>query len=246
MQKRFTDRIIMVTGASAGLGRAICIALGEEGANVLALGRNEERLARTQAGVENAGGRCLAIPFDLARYGEFPSLFEALKQQVPHLDGIVHAAGELNRCAPMQHIEATRFRRMLDINLTAPNLLTQALFPLLERATGASVIFTTCDMAEEPQPNWHGYGLAKAALVQSAAMWQLEHPKKAIRFNAVNPGRMRTGLLKRAFPGLDAAAIPEPDGAVEAFLYLLSDASAGIRGGHFNARDLPPGRTCAV
>jgi len=238
MSKRFTDRIVMVTGASSGLGRAICIALGKEGANVLALGRNEERLARTQAEVENAGGRCLGIPFDLARYGEFPGLFDALKQQVPHLDGIVHAAGELNRCSPMQHVEAAKFRRMLDINLTAPNLLTQALFPLLERATGASVIFTTCDMAEQAQANWHGYGLAKSALVQSAAMWQLEHPKKAIRFNAVNPGRMRTELMKRAFPGLDAATIPEPDGAVGAFLYLLSDASTGIRGSHFNAQEL--------
>ena len=238
MSKRFVDRIIMVTGASSGLGRAISIALGSEGANVLALGRNEDALASTQAEVEKAGGKCLAIPFDLARYGEFPRLFETLKQQVPHLDGIVHAAGELNRCSPMQHVEATKFRRMLDINLTAPNMLTQALFPLLEQAKAASVIFTSCDMAEETQANWHGYGLAKAALVQSAAMWQLEHPQKPIRFNALNPGRMRTELMKRAFPGLDPMTIPEPDGAVEAFLHLLCDASANIRGKHFNAHEL--------
>lgn len=238
MSKRFVDRIIMVTGASSGLGRGICLALGSEGTNVLALGRNEEALAKTQTEVEKAGGKCMAIPFDLARYGEFPGLFEALKQQVPHLDGIVHAAGELNRCAPMQHVEASKFRRMLDINLTAPNLLTQALFPLLEQAESASVIFTSCDMAEETQPNWHGYGLAKSALVQSAAMWQLEHPKKGIRFNAINPGRMRTELMKRAFPGLDSMTIPEPDGAVPAFLYLLSDAAINIRGSHFNAQEL--------
>ena len=238
MSKRFTDRIIMVTGASSGLGRAICISLGNEGANVLALGRNEDALASTQAEVEKAGGKCLAMPFDLARYGEFPRLFEALKGQVPHLDGIVHAAGELNRCAPMQHIEAMKFRRMLDINLTAPNMLTQALFPLLEQATSASVIFTSCDMAEEAQANWHGYGLAKAALVESAAMWQLEHPQKAIRFNALNPGRMRTELMKRAFPGLDPKTIPEPEVAVEAFLYLLSDAAVDVRGQHLNAREL--------
>ncbi len=238
MNKRFSNRIILVTGASSGLGRAICIALGHEGANVLALARNEDALADTQAAVESAGGRCLAIPFDLARYAEFPRLFDALKQQVPHLDGLVHAAGELNRCAPMQYVEAAKFRRMLDINLTAPNLLTQAMFPLLERAGQASVIFTTCDMAGQAQPNWHGYGLAKAALVHSAAMWQLEHPGKAIRFNAINPGRMRTETMRRAFPGLDPTTIPEPEAAVEAFLYLLSDATADIRGQHLDISGL--------
>ncbi len=238
MNKRFSNRIILVTGASSGLGRAICIALGSEGANVLALARNEDALVDTQATVETAGGRCLAIPFDLARHAEFPRLFDALKQQIPHLDGLVHAAGELNRCAPMQYVEATKFRRMLDINLTAPNLLTQAMFPLLERAEQASVIFTTCDMAEQAQPNWHGYGLAKAALVHSAAMWQLEHPGKAIRFNAINPGRMRTETMRRAFPGLDPMTIPEPEDAVEAFLHLLSDATADIRGCHLNVHEL--------
>jgi len=238
MSKRFNGRIIMVTGATSGLGRAICIALGDEGANVLALARNEDALADTQAAVESAGGRCLAIPFDLARYGEFPRLFDALKQQVPHLDGLVHAAGDLGRCAPMQFVEASTFRRMLDINLSAPNLLTQALFPLLARARTASVIFTTCDMAAQAQPNWHGYGLAKAALVHAAAMWQLEHPNASIRFNAVNPGRMRTELMRRAFPGLDPADVPPPEKSVAAFLYLLSDATANIRGQHLGISDL--------
>jgi len=238
MSKRFAGRIFMVTGASSGLGRAICAALGREGANVLALARNEDALADTQAAVESAGGRCLAIPFDLTRYAEFPHLFDALKQQVPHLDGLVHAAGELNRCAPMRFVEATRFRRMIDINLTAPNLLTQALFPLLTQAATASVIFTTCDMAEQAQPNWHGYGLAKAALVHAAAMWQLEHPDTSIRFNAVNPGRMRTELMRRAFPGLDPMDVPPPEKAVAAFLYLLSDAARDIRGRHLSAAEL--------
>ncbi len=238
MNKRPRERIILVTGASSGLGQALCKALGSEGVNVIALARNEEGLEQTQRMVEKAGGRCLCVPFDLLQFDQYPKLRLGLCQQVPHLDGLVHAAGDLDRCSPMQYVKTAEFRRMLDINLTAPNLLTQYLFPLLVRARSASVIFTACDMADEVQPNWHGYGIAKAGLVHAAELWQLEHPGKELRFNCINPGRMRTRILKRSYPGLVEDTIPEPESVCRAFLYLLSDEARGIRGKYLHASEL--------
>lgn len=236
--KRFENKIIMVTGASSGLGRAVAQQAGAEGANIIALGRVEEALAKTQERIEQAGGRCLCIPFDLTDFDNYGKLFLALKDQVPHLDGLVHCGGSLKRCAPMQHVKPDVFRGALDVHLTAPNLLTQIMFPLLKRAESASVIFTTCDMSTEDQPNWHGYGLAKRALGYTAAMWQAEHPSRPMRFNTINPGRMRTRSFERAYPGLPPATVPVAADIAPAFLQILSDDAKEIRGQLLQASDL--------
>ena len=234
----FKNRIYLVTGASDGIGQQVAAALGAEGANVVALARSAEGLASTQARIEELGGRCLCVPFDLMKFNDYGKLFLALKDQIPHLDGLVHCAGNIDRCTPMQYVKAKDFRNMLDIHLAAPNLLTQAMLPLLVRAGAASIIFTTCDMIDIDQPNWHGYGLAKRSLGYAAAMWQMEHPEKPYRFNTINPGRVRTTLFKRTYGGAHPKEVPAPSTVVPAYLYLLSDAAKELRGQTVNAADL--------
>jgi len=238
MSKSLQDKIILVTGASDGIGQAVAVAAAEQGANVIALGRNEEGLAATQERAEELGGRCLCIPFDLLKFDLYGKLFLALKDQIPHLDGLVHCAGSIKRCTPMQYVKTDDFRTMLDIHLTAPNMLTQIMLPLIRRGESCSVIFTTCDMIDEDQPNWHGYGLAKRALGYAASMWQMEHPDKPYRFNTLNPGRVRTELFKRAFGGTHPKEVPPASSVAPAYLYMLSDASKEMRGQIVHARDL--------
>ncbi|GAV19227.1 putative oxidoreductase YciK [Mariprofundus micogutta] len=234
----FKDRIIMVTGASDGIGQQVAAALGEAGANVIALGRNEEGLQQTMERIEDSGGRCLCVPFDLLDFDNYGKLFLSLKDQIPHLDGLVHCAGSIDRCTPMQYVKSKDFRKMLDIHLTAPNMLTQIMLPLLKRAPAASIVFTSCDMIKEDQANWHAYGLAKRALAYAASMWQMESPDKPYRFNTLNPGRVRTALFKRTFGGEHPKMVPASSSVVPAYLYLLSDASKEQRGQSLHAADL--------
>jgi len=238
MSKAFKDRIIMVTGASDGIGQHVAAALGEAGASVIAVGRNEDGLQQTLERIEELGGRCLCVPFDLTDFDNYGKLFLSLKDQIPHLDGLVHCAASIDRCAPMQYIKQDVFRKSLDINLTAPNMLTQMMLPLLRRADSASIIFTTCDMVDEDQNNWHAYGMAKRALAYAAAMWQNEHKDKPYRFNALNPGLVRTALFKRTFGGMHPNEVPCASTVVPAYLQLLSDDSKEVRGQSLHARDL--------
>jgi len=238
MSKTFKDRIVMVTGASDGIGQQLAAALGEAGASVIAIGRNEDGLQQTLERIEELGGRCLCVPFDLLKFDDYGKLFLSLKDQVPRLDGLVHCAGDLDRCTPMQYVKTEAFRKMLDINLTAPNMLTQMMLPLLKRADAASIIFTSCDMVDEDQANWHAYGLAKRALAYAAAMWQKEHAEQPYRFNTLNPGQVYTELFKRAFAGMHPSEVAQPSAAAAAYLYLLSDASKDLRGQSLHARDL--------
>jgi len=238
MSETFKDRIIMVTGASDGIGRQVAAALGEAGASVIAIGRNEDGLQQTMERVEELGGRCLCVPFDLTDFDNYGKLFLSLKDQIPHLDGLVHCAAAIDRCVPMQYIKQDVFRASLDINLTAPNMLTQMMLPLLKRADAASIIFTSCDMVDEDQTNWHAYGMAKRALAYAAAMWQNEHIEKPYRFNTLNPGKVRTALFKRTFAGMHPNEVPAVSSVVPAYLYLLSDESKDVRGQSLHARDL--------
>jgi len=238
MSKRFEQKIIMVTGASDGIGQQVAMALGAQGASLIALGRDENGLGATQKHIEDLGGRCLCIPFELTDFDHYGKLFLALKDQIPHLDGLVHCAGSLDRCTPMQYIKVDKFRDALDIHLTAPNMLTQIMLPLLRRAESASIVFTTCDMIDDDQNNWHAYGFAKRALGYAAAMWQGEHPDKPYRFNTLNPGRVRTQLFKRAYPGILPREIPLAESVVPAYLALLADENKDLRGQTFNAADL--------
>jgi len=234
--------IVMVTGASSGLGRALCIALARQGTNVVALGRDSEALAETQLAVEEEGGRCLCIPFDLLEFDAYGKLFLALKDQIPHLDALIHCAGALNRCTPMQYVKADDFRSMLDIHLAAPNLLTQIMLPLLRRAHTSTVIFTSCDMMHDDLPNWHGYGMAKRALNYAAAMWHAEQPDTPYRFVTLNPGKMRTTLFKRAYGGMHPNEVPPAADAVEGFLRVLAAPGEAVNGRALNlseALELP-------
>lgn len=238
MSKKITEQsIIMVTGASSGLGRAVCVALGSEGANVVALGRNAEELAFTQELVEQAGGRCLCVPFNLLDFDAYGKLFLGLKDQIPHLDGLIHCAGTLDRCTPMQYVKADDFRGMLDIHLAAPNLLTQMMLPLIRRAESATVVFTSCDMMRDDLPNWHAYGMAKRALVYASAMWCMEHPGKPYRFVTFNPGKVRTALFKRAYGGMHPKEVPAPTEVSEGFLRLLCAPDEAVNGKSLNLEE---------
>ncbi len=240
MNAAFDERVILITGAASGIGEQLTLALAGSGANVLALDQDDKALVKLCNTIEKRGGRCLGVPFDLLQFDQYDQLFLAIKDQIPHLDGLVHCAGSLNRCTPMQYVQRDDFRKMLDIHLAAPNLLTQMLLPLIRRAKAASVIFTACDMTTEDQCNWHGYGLAKRALPYAAAMWQAEHPGKPYRFNCLNPGKVRTPLFDRAFKGLLPTTIKPAADVVPAYLALLAEESAHLRGQLLQYQDLLP------
>ncbi|MDQ6965128.1 MAG: SDR family NAD(P)-dependent oxidoreductase [Mariprofundales bacterium] len=234
------QRIIMVTGASDGLGRALATALGAEGVSVVALSRSEEGLAATQREVESAGGRCLCLPFDLTDFAAYDQLFLALKDHIPHLDGLVHCAAAIDRCTPLQYVKVEVLRSAIDLHLLAPTLLTKSMYPLLKRAKAASTVFVGCSMSGVDQPNWHGYGLAKRALPYAAAMWQLEQEGMPMRFNTLDPGRMRTTTFRRAYPGIVIDTVPPADDAVPALLALLADCSRELRGEMLSLDDMAP------
>jgi len=218
-------KIILVTGAGDGLGRAAAKAFAQHGATVILLGRTVSKLEKVYDEIEQAGWPQAAIyPMNLegASSQDYDELANRLTEAFGHLDGLLHNAAFLGALTPIAQYDVALWQRVMQINLNAPFLLTRACLPLLRQAAQASVLFTSCAVAQQPKAYWGAYAVSKAG--QDTLMGILAEELEAnthIRVNSFDPGPVRTFLRSRAYPGEDPARLPAPDALMPAYLYLM-------------------------
>lgn len=235
------DRIILVTGAGDGLGRAVARGLAGRGATVILLGRTTRKLEQVYDEIEQAGGPKPAIyPMNLegATPKDYTDLAQVLEREFGRLDGLLHNAALLEGLTPIAHYSIELWYRTLQVDLNAPFLLTQAVLELLRRSTDASVVFTADTVSETGQAYWGAYAVAKggAQTLMKLLAGELE-TNTSIRVNSLDPGRVRTPLSLRVYPGRDPAQWPEPEAILSSYLYLLGPDSRGVTGQTFHAQD---------
>jgi NAD(P)-dependent dehydrogenase (short-subunit alcohol dehydrogenase family) len=218
-------RVVLVTGAGRGLGRAIALACAAGGATVALLGRNAARLTDTYDAIVAAGGRePAAIPLDLATAGdrEFDTLAQLLRRDLGRLDAIVHCAVHFKPLSPLADQSLDDWLASLRVNLAAPFALTRACVPLLAQSPDGAVIFTSETHAVRPAAYWGAFAVGKAALATLAAIWAEEAQLAGKpRFHVVVPGPVATPQRGQSHPGEARAALPTPETVARAYLRLL-------------------------
>jgi NAD(P)-dependent dehydrogenase (short-subunit alcohol dehydrogenase family) len=233
-------RIILITGASSGLGRALAVECGRAGANVILCGRNLPKLERVYDELESMNAPRPAIALlDLASATavDYDALAATVAGEFGRLDGLVHAAGLLGERTPLEQYDVPTWCKVLHVNLTAPFILTQVLLPQLRKSPDASVIFVSSGVVTKQRPFWGAYAVAKSGLESVRSMWSQElEGEPNIRVNSVNPGRMRTAMRAAAYPGEDPNTVPAPVSVSGTFLHLLSAGSRAIDGQHIEAQ----------
>lgn len=227
-------RVILVTGASDGIGQALALALARQGATVALLGRSQRKLARSYDRIVESGGpKPALLPFNLetAAAPEYDALHDALDREFGRLDGLAHVAGILGDLSPIEQYDVPTWCKVLHVNLTAAFIVTRTLLPLLKRADDASIVFTSSTIARAGRAYWGAYAASKFAT--EGLMQVLAHEfagTTRIRANSVNPGPTRTAMRRQAYPAEDSARLPEPAAIVGPYLYLLGPASLGVNG----------------
>lgn len=233
-------RVILVTGASDGIGQALALALARQGATVALLGRTQRKLARTYDQIIDAGGpKPALLPFNLetAAAPEYDALAEAMEREFGRLDGLAHVAGILGDLSPIDQYDVPTWCRVLHVNLTAAFIVTRALLPLLRRSEDASVVFTSSTVGRRGRAYWGAYAASKFGV--EGLMQVLAHELAGttrIRANSVNPGPTRTAMRRQAYPAEDAGKLPEPSDVLSPFLFLLGPASTGVNGQALDSR----------
>ena len=222
-------RAVLVTGAGDGLGRSVALGAARCGADVVLLGRTVRKLEATHDRIVEAGGPPPAIyPMDLSGAGvdDYADLAERIDRAYGRLHGIVHAAAAFSGLAPLAHFEPEDWLRTVHVNLTAPFLVTRACLPLLQRVPDAAVVFVADALGRRARAYWGAYAVSKFGVEGLAGVLAEEVESAGTpRVVCVNPGPMRTGLRRRAFPAESPDAAPAPDKVAGGVLFALDPAA---------------------
>lgn len=225
-------RVVLVTGAHGGFGSATAVACAEAGATVVLLGHRVPRLNRVYDRVAAVGPEPAIYPLDLegASPDDYAQLAERLEQGFGRLDGLVHCAAEFRGLTPVVHADPADFGRSIHIGLTAPWWLTQAVLPLMSKASDAAVVFTLDDPARVGAAYWGGYGVAEFGLQGVVRILHAELGRGPVRVSGLMPGPMRTTLRARAWVEETDRQAVEPSRYAAACVDLLSPAGVAHRG----------------
>lgn len=225
---------ILVTGAGDGIGKVAALTYAKYGATVLLLGKTASKLEEVYDEIEaNGGAEPAMLPMNLesASYTEMQQLAILVEREVGHIDGILHNAGMLGVLTPLEMYDPIIFEQVMKVNFNATFMLTQALFPLLKAAQSGSVVFTSSGVGSTPRAFWGAYALSKLAVEGMSDIFTQETQKTtALRFNCINPGATRTQMRAMAYPSENPNTLVAPEDLMNAYVALMTDAAAGIKG----------------
>jgi NAD(P)-dependent dehydrogenase (short-subunit alcohol dehydrogenase family) len=227
------DRVVLITGAAGGLGRATALAAASAGASVILLGRNVRPLEKLYDEIAALGRAQAAIyPMDLsgASPNDYADLAATVEKEFGRLHGLVHTAAHFDSLRPATNIAADEWMKSLHVNLSAPFLLTQACAALLAKSDEASVVFIGDDPQRMRRAHWGSYGVSKSAIATLAAILHDEWENTPVRVHLLLPPPMRTALRRAAYYGENTMALPPPGDIAPAVVYLLSADGASARG----------------
>lgn len=226
------NRVILVTGASSGLGRTASLAFARHGATVALLARDEAKLEAVYDEIVAAGGPEPAMfPYDLATADDrsLETLAGTLAHHLKRLDGVLHSAHQFYSLTPLELQTLEQWQTLMRVNLIAPFALTRACLPLLKRAADASVIFTGETHGHQPSAYWGGYAVSKSGLETLTRIWS-DELEENLRINTLIPGQVATTLRSRTHPGLAPETVPSADELMPWYLYLMGADSRAVRG----------------
>lgn len=234
------DRVILVTGAGDGIGRAAAKTFARHGATVILLGKTTGKLEQVYDEIMDAGHpepMMLTLDLQYLDPDSANELAEQIQQSFGRLDGLLHNAALLGSLTTVQDYSPERWQQVMQVNFHASYLLTRALLPLMRDAPDASILFTSSSVGRRGRAFWGAYAVSKSAVECLAQVLADELVTVTpVRVNTVNPGGTRTRMRAAAYPGENPDTRPTADSLMPLWLYLMGPDSIGISGETFDAQ----------
>ena len=222
----YPSRLVLITGASRGIGRAAALALAQTGAHVILVARTVGGLEDVDDEIQNAGGSATLVPLDLKDFPALDRLGASIYERWGKLDAFLGNAGVLGTLTPLAHLDPKDFQELVDVNVTANWRLIRSLDPLLRASDSGRALFLSSSAARKHTPYWGGYAMSKAALESLVLTYAAECEGTNVRANLLNPGPLRTRMRGKAFPGEDPESLRPPEAIAPLILGLLSPERA--------------------
>ncbi len=234
------QRVILVTGASSGIGKDAAICYAQHGATVILLGRNEVKLEAVYDEIESQGlpqPAIYTLDLESAQAEDYDQLEASLEQEFDHVDGLLHNASLLGERKLLEQTSPASWQKVMQVNVNAPFMLTRALMPLMRQAQHASIIFTSSSVGRKGRAYWGSYAVSKFANegMMEVLADELENVA-SIRVNSLNPGATNTSMRRAAYPAEEPTTNPSAEAIMPVYLYLMGDASIGQTGKRWDAQ----------
>lgn len=217
-----TGKVVLVTGASRGIGHAAAIEAARRGAHVIAVARTVGGLEELDDAIQEVGGSSTLVPLDLRDGDAIDRLGAAIFERWGHLDGLVANAGMLGTLSPVPHLKPDEFDKVFAINVTANFRLLRSLDLLLRQSAAGRAVFVSSSSARSARPFWGLYAASKAALDAMVKSYAGEMNTTNVKTNVFYPGAVRTKMRAKAMPGEDPQTLPEPSSIAPQLIDLLS------------------------
>ena len=217
-----TGKVVLVTGASRGIGYAAAVEAARRGAHVVAVARTVGGLEELDDAIQEVGGSSTLVPFDLRDGDAIDRLGAAIFERWGHLDGLVANAGILGTLSPVPHLKPDEFDKVLALNVTANFRLLRSLDLLLRQSAAGRAVFVSSSSARSARPFWGLYAASKAALDAMVKSYAGEMSTTNVKTNVFYPGAVRTAMRAKAMPGEDPATLPSPSEIAPKLVDLLS------------------------
>lgn len=223
-EKDLEGRVVLVTGASRGLGYAAAKNAAARGAHIVAVARTVGGLEDLDDDIQALGSSTTLVPLDLTDGDAIDRLGAAIFERWGHLDGLIGNAGLLGTLSPLPHIKPKEFAKVFDVNVTANFRLLRSLDLLLRQSDAGRAVFVSSGAAVSAKPYWGLYAASKAALDTMIKAYAGEMAITNVKANVFYPGQVRTAMRAKAMPGEDPMTLPAPDEVAPKMVDLVSPA----------------------
>ena len=223
------NKNVLITGATDGIGAQISKLYSSHGANIILLGRNEEKLNKIYDDIiENKDTKPLILECDLNQISDngAKEIANAISDEYGVLNGLIHNAAELGKLTSLENYSLDDWDKLMRVNLTAPFLLTKYLLPSLKEADNGRVILTSSGVAHKGRAFWGAYSISKAALKTMQEIFSEEFEESSsVKFFSFDPGATRTKMRSTAYPAEDPNNLKPAEDLNNYYLWFFSEKS---------------------
>lgn len=236
------DKVILVTGAGDGIGKAAALEFAKHGATVILLGRTISKLEKVYDQIEsNNWPKPAIIPLNLegAVEKDYIEVAKSIDSAFGRLDGILHNASQLGSLTTIDQYEVPVWEKVMQVNINSAFILTKTFIPLLlASSNNPSIIFTSSSVGKKGRAFWGAYSVSKFATEGLAQVLadELDETTPRIRVNCINPGATRTNMRADAYPAENPMNNPTPEEIMPVYLYLMGNDSLEVTGQTLNAQ----------
>jgi NAD(P)-dependent dehydrogenase (short-subunit alcohol dehydrogenase family) len=234
--KDIREKVVIITGATKGLGAALARGFARNGAKVALCARGREELKHIETEIIRSGGEVFSLPVDIKKPDEVERFASETLDTFGKVDAVINNASVLGKRVPVWEYDYNTWREVIDINVTGVYLMTKVFLSSMIKQRSGSIINLSSGVGNKGKPNWGAYCVSKFGVEGFSYMLAEELREYSIRVNIVNPGGLATDMRRAAYPEEDQSTLKKPEDILHVFMYLVSEASKNLTGSRIDAQ----------